>query len=228
MQTPRPFLFDKSFDASAAKAAEEKKAAPVFNEQDLAAAKEEAYSQGFMAGKEAAQQETQHRQNQVLGNIQHLFERFTSEAEKIYGRQKQAAFDVAVAIARRMVPEYVKKSGIQEITAAVESGVAEMITEPRLVLRVHETDFDAVSAEVNAMCQRLGYAGKMIILADETLAEKDCRLEWADGGMERSINLTWSEIEQQLARHQGGQVHLPAPVVPSAAEAPASSTDIAV
>lgn len=225
--SPKRFMFEQSFDLNAIRAEEEKQAALKFGEQEMAAAREQAYGQGFVAGKEAALRELQNQQNHLLGNIQGLFERIAEEIWKSYAQRKQAASDIAVAIARKIVPEYVRRNGVQEVLAAVETCIADMINEPRLVLRVADQHFDLISQEVTAMATRLGYGGKIIILADNALSEHDCRLEWADGGMERSINLTWSEIEKQLSRHQtsSGTQHL-SHAMPATDET--SSTSIAI
>jgi flagellar assembly protein FliH len=230
MTDPSPqskrFMFEQSFDLGAPKAVEEK---PVitFGEEEMALAKEQSYGQGFVAGKEAALREMQNKQNEVLGNIQILFERMADEIWKSFAVRKQAASDIAIAIARKIIPEFTRKNGVQEILAAIETTIVEMITEPRLVLRIGDAHFDRISSEVNGMAVRLGYSGKMIILADNTLSEHDCRLEWADGGMERIVNLTWSDIERQLLRHQTSSRPPQSSETPVAVQG-ASTTNIAV
>ncbi len=198
---PQRFLFNTSFDPEAMKAEQEKKAPPTFSEEQVAVAKEQSYNQGFVAGKEAALREMQSQQNEILSHIQIIFERMADEVWKMAAQKKQAASDIALAIARKIVPDFVRKHGMQEMLAAIESSVSEMVNEPRMVLRISEAQFDDISREINGLTARVGYGGKMIILADNTLAANDCRLEWADGGMERSINLVWSEIERQMHRH---------------------------
>lgn len=198
---PQRFMFGTSFDPEAIKAAQERKAPPVFTEEEIALAKEQSYDQGFVAGKEAAMREMQNKQNELLANIQLVFERMAGEVFKMAGEKKQAAADIALAIARKIVPDFMRKNGVQEMMAAIEATVVDMINEPRMVLRISENQFDDMSKEMNALTARVGYAGKMIILADNALQENDCRLEWADGGMERSVNLTWSEIERQMRLH---------------------------
>ena len=206
--SPQRFMFNTSFDPEAMKAEAQKKIPPTFTEEQVAVAKEQSYDQGFVAGKEAALRDIQSQQNEILSHIQIIFERMADEVWKMAAQKKQAASDIALAIARKIVPDFVRKNGLQEMLAAIEGTVTEMINEPRMVLRLSETQFDDISREMNALTARVGYGGKMIILADNTLAANDCRLEWADGGMERSINLIWSEIEKQMHRHQmGHQTH---------------------
>jgi flagellar assembly protein FliH len=225
----KPFLFDKSFDLSAIKAAEEARQVKTYTEEELALAKEQAHGAGFVAGKEAAMREIEQQQSSLLGNINRLFERLANDVWKVYAQQKQVASEVGVTIARKIVPDYLQKNGQQEIMTAIESCLAEVINEPRLVLRVNEKHFDYIKREVDQTADRLGYAGKMIILADQNLTEHDCRLEWADGGMERNINLTWSEIDKQIARHGGntGNQSIP-PAARAGSEASTSTTTLAV
>lgn len=203
--SPQRFMFNTSFDPEAMKAEQEKKAPPTFTEDQVAVAKEQSYNQGFVAGKEAALRDMQSQQNEILSHIQIIFERMADEVWKMAAQKKQAASDIALAIARKIVPDFVRKHGMQEMLAAIEASVSEMVNEPRMVLRISEAQFDDISREMNALTARVGYAGKMIILADNTLAANDCRLEWADGGMERSINLVWSEVERQMQRHAAPQ-----------------------
>lgn len=203
--SPQRFMFNTSFDPEAIKAEAQKKVPPTFSEDQVSVAKEQSYNQGFVAGKEAALRELQSQQNEILSHIQIIFERMADEVWKIAAQKKQAATDIGLAIARKIVPDFVRKNGLQEMLATIEAAVAEMINEPRLVLRLSEAQFDDISREMNALTARVGYGGKMIILADIALAANDCRLEWADGGMERSINLIWSDIEKQMQRHQSGE-----------------------
>lgn len=227
MSTSKPFLFDHSFDLSAIKAEEEAKAVKTYTEEEVALIKEQAYGQGFIAGKDVALTDLQTKQSGLLANTNRLLERLAADVWQVYAQQKQTASDIALAIVRKLLPEYTRKHGTQEMTAVIEQSIAEMINEPRLVLRVNEQHFDYVKREVDAMAERLGYLGKMIILADPQLGENDCRLEWADGGMERNTSLTWSEIERQVARHAGaGQMH--APVTSRTNEPQPPTTTIAV
>lgn len=218
----KPFTFDRSFDLSALNAAEEARKAITFSEEEMALAKEQSYGQGFVAGKEAALKEIQQQQTTVLGSINRVFERFAKDVWDVFDKQKHVASDVGSAIARKLLPDYMAKHGQQEILSAIEKAVSEMINEPRLVLRINENNFDYIKREVESLSSRLGYVGKMIILADQTLGDSDCKLEWADGGMERNVNMIWSDIDRQLARHSAASAA--AHAQPHSQHEPATST----
>jgi flagellar assembly protein FliH len=233
MEARKPFTFDHSFDSAAMEAEAEKKTAPAFSEADMAAAKEAAFQQGLVEGRAAAAKEVNEQQAIMLQHMEKLLGHLAGDLLKTFSEQRQAATDIALTIARQLVPEYVKKHGLQELTSAVEHCVVEMIHEPRLVLRVPDAQFDFMSKEVAGMAERLGYAGKMIVLADNTLGEHDCRIEWPDGGMEKNMSFTWSEIERQVSRHgpitPSAPVQVPPVIPPPPPEAPPShTTNIAV
>ncbi len=225
MEPHKPFMFDESFDLASLKAKEEK-AAQMFSESELTATRESAYQQGLVEGRAAAAKESSEHQARLLQHVEQLMKRFADDVWKIYGQQKQAASEVALTIVRKLLPEYVKKFGTQEMLSSIEASVAEMIHEPRLVLRVPDAQFEFMTKEVNEMATRLGYGGKIVVLADNTLGEHDCRMEWADGGMERNVNLTWSEIERHISRHNPVAAQNLAASLPH--ESPPSSTNIAV
>ncbi len=46
------------------------------------------------------------------------------------------------------------------------------------------------------------YEGKVVILGDADLGPSDCRIEWADGGIERDVRALWEEIDHVLAEVQ--------------------------
>jgi flagellar assembly protein FliH len=49
----------------------------------------------------------------------------------------------------------------------------------------------------NISTQR-AFPGKIVILADAEVTSGDCRIEWADGGIERNTSATTKSIEQTL------------------------------
>ena len=59
------------------------------------------------------------------------------------------------------------------------------------MLRVNDALFDALQRRLAAIAQANGYAGKIVLLADDALAPGDGRIEWADGGAERDTRRLW-------------------------------------
>lgn len=194
----RKYMFDLSFDdASVVHRANERKPVLMKPEQ-IDALKQEAYDAGFEAGK-AAGKEQQVAQVQSLisafdRNVAALLKKF-GEIEK---EQDGIVRQIVVAIARKILPDFVAKNGLNEIEAVLSEAIREMAREPRLVIRVHEAQFDAVNERAQALAAQRAYPGKLIVLSDDNVAEGDCRVEWADGGVERNSRETLDTIEQTV------------------------------
>ena len=64
------------------------------------------------------------------------------------------------------------------------------------------------SAQLDALQERLtqlsaasGFEGRVVLIGDDAMGESDCRVEWADGGVEREAGRIWRAIEEALARY---------------------------
>ncbi len=76
-----------------------------------------------------------------------------------------------------------------------------MHAEPRVVVRLHDSLLDPLRERLEPVTAAAGYDGRIVLLADPGLAVGDCRVEWADGGIERDSERLWREVEAALARH---------------------------
>ena len=46
-----------------------------------------------------------------------------------------------------------------------------------------------------------GFEGRLVVTPDEAMAPGDCRIEWADGGVNRDEAATLSAIDELVARY---------------------------
>jgi len=202
----KPFLFHQSFDPAPPPALTPEPPPPPepgYSDEAVALLREQAYAQGLAAGKARAAEDALAEQNALLHHIGQTMVQLGQTLAENHAAHKKTAIALAQTIARKLLPAYIQRHGAGEMLAEIETALSTLMTEPRLVLRLHETCFDAINQAVQALLERIGFAGKMIVLADNTLAPADCRLEWADGGMAYQPGLLWSEIERHLQHHQG-------------------------
>jgi flagellar assembly protein FliH len=202
MSAARKFLFDISFDAPVT---EPPQAAPDAAPADpSAAALETARAEGFAEGKEVGLMEAAARDERRLGEA---VERLASgvadlvadTARQAAAHEREAA-QLAATIARKLVPELARRHGLGEIEALVIECLRSVQAEPRLVLRVPEVLFGPAKERLSDLTDAAGYGGKVVLLADAALAATDCRVEWADGGIERDCERTWRDIDAAISR----------------------------
>jgi len=193
----RKFLFDLSFDNGCNKFNDEKeKPKPTYTQEQLDETKQQAYNEGVTAGKAAEQEAQAKKVADLLTRLDAKIGSVIQEGQAVWQEQLEQMQAVALVIARKILPSYVAQHGVDEIDALVAKVIAEMSREPRLVFRVNEGRFDEMSTRINAMAKQAAYAGKLVILGDPDIGESDCRIEWADGGIERDLRKVWQEIDR--------------------------------
>ncbi|GLQ05849.1 FliH/SctL family protein [Sneathiella chinensis] len=117
------------------------------------------------------------------------------------------AASLAVAIANRLAPAMMERAPGTEVLGMIEECLADLHDEPRFVVRASEMVCDALKDRIDKLAQAAGFMGKIILLPDETKTGSDCRIEWADGGVERNLAETQQKIAEIVDRfvRSGGQ-----------------------
>lgn len=195
----RKFMFDRSFDAAGAAQRPIERKPVTLKPEQVDALKKESYDLGFAAGQKAGADEHAQQLAALMAHIDKKLAENLRNIEAAQQEQQDQTREIVLAIARKILPDLTSRYGVQEIQALIAEVMTDMIHEPRLVVRVHETQFDAVNTKINEISIQQAYTGKVVLLADPTIAAGDCRIEWADGGVERNVQSTWQNIEQRIA-----------------------------
>jgi flagellar assembly protein FliH len=204
MALAEKFLFDISFDAPGG--GDVKQRGPVtpaevpITRADLNAAAAQARAEGHAAGLAEATAQREQHVSEILADIARQLAALLAAKDALRRESENTTIELTRTIAGKLFPALVRQGAMTEIEAVVVQSVREAITEPRLMLRVPDTVFEAAQARMAPLATSLGYPGKLIILVDEALGQSDCRVEWADGGAERDTTRSWREIEAALDR----------------------------
>ena len=245
--TATKFLFDTRFDlddlppldepapaaedvAEAEPAVVELPPPPTFSEEDLAKVREEAFAEGLAEGLRKAAESTEARIAEGATLIgQRLAEMVRSQAE---AREEDAceAVQVAQAIARKLFPDLNRRHGLEEIESLVRQSLQRVRGEVQVLLRVHESLADPLSARLESLALSAGFQGNVKIAGSPEVAAGDCRIAWSGGGAGRDTEALWREIDAVIDRNLAQAPVTSAPVtsapvtsapVTSAPEAPA-------
>lgn len=209
------FLFDTSFDAPPPAPPEPEPVLeeipaeppppppPTFSEAELVAARAQARAEGLAdgmkQGRAEAEAEAAKGIGMVLDSLGTQLAVLLSEQAAQVTQAKQMTLDIALTIARKLLPDYAIRVGFAEIEALVRQVMDNLHHEPRLVIRVSEGQLDAVTARVQDLASQRGFEGKLVFVADPAMGPSDCRVEWAEGGVERDTARLWSEIDRLVA-----------------------------
>lgn len=207
MGAPHKFLFDQSFDQTeAARPAVGRKASPAlppeptFSKAELDAAQAAGLEAGRIAALAEAAQAAETRAAEALAalaaGLSELLAARDSEAAAAQERAIEAMRDVL----RKLAPALSRKAPLVELEEFITQCLRDAFDEPRLVLRIADSAFEAVQQRLAALTAATAFAGKVVLLADETLEQGDARVEWAEGGAERDARRLVHDIDGALAR----------------------------
>ncbi len=196
------FLFDKSFEVDAnGKILEDDKPEVLYTEDDIAAARGEAQQIGFAAGKAEALTEIENRAANTLDNLAAALGNIGAQHEQAILAVKQDAARMAMVIAGKLAPTLLQQQPLDEIMGLVTECLALVPNEPRIVVRVSDALVDLLKEDVDQLAVRGGFEGSVVLLGEPSLNGADCRIEWADGGAERDVEVLFQKIEAAVGRY---------------------------
>ena len=199
MAAPAKFLFDT--DSSAPDRARERAPTPAEVAQKVADAEARAYRAGYEAALREAKVESDRRAAQALEEIGTAIKGIAARFAGIETRMETEAVDVAVAVARKLCNELVAREPLGEITALVSDCFSHLVATPHLVVRINDALYEAAHHNIEQMAAHSGFQGRLVILAEPTIATGDCRIEWADGGVVLERAAIEGKINELVGRY---------------------------
>ena len=195
MTAKAKYLFDEDFGA------EKPTITMVEHERRRADAESQAYRAGFSAGHAKAQDEATQHIAITLALLADNFERLEQTLTGIEARVETEAVEVAVAVASKLAPELIAREPMAEIAALATGCFRHLVASPHVTVRVGAEVFDAARARLEEIARARGFEGRLVVNADATLRPGDCRIEWAEGGINRDEAATGAAIEDAVSRY---------------------------
>jgi flagellar assembly protein FliH len=193
------FLFDTDFEQCRSMAAPPSRARNELAEQ-IAQARQDGYREGLVTGRAEAAREAEAHSNALLARLADNAEALAADLETERESLRSEAAHLALAAARALAPALIAREPHGELMALFEECVANLSAAPHLAVRVPQTDLPALRERLEATAYRTGYDGRIVVIADDGLAEGDCRIEWADGGIARSRARLEAWLAEAVAR----------------------------
>jgi flagellar assembly protein FliH len=220
-----PFTFERSFDvfmtpeeeeAIRKKQEEEEETLPTFSEEELEAARDEAFQSGLKAGLQEAltgiEQKVSATLDVLVTSIGRIGEKQT-QANELISRE---TMELAVAAVRKLFPRLAERGGKEEVEKFISDIMSRLLEEPHLNINVSEALRAEIQRHLDDVSQRIGFTGKITISSDNTLGPADCRVKWSEGEAEKLTESILREIEAlagSLPRLEAPSMEISAKVV---------------
>jgi flagellar assembly protein FliH len=201
MALPEKFTFDVSFDhlgAPSARSLAERR----FTRAELEATRQSALAEGHAAGLAEAAKSAEALTADALARIAESLAALLATQDAATMDTQRRALAAMQRIVAKLVPGLAAKDPLAEVEAFATKCLHEAIDEPRVVLRVAQEIYEPLRVRLDALANAAGYAGRIVMLADDAIAGGDARVEWADGGAERNLAAQCTEIDELLERRR--------------------------
>ncbi|MEQ1863174.1 MAG: FliH/SctL family protein [Micropepsaceae bacterium] len=139
-------------------------------------------------------------QAQTLGAIAHSLTTVISQFGATVTAMRQESAQLALAVGRKLAEHALTAYPLEEVQTLLADCLHKMHDEPRIVVRLAPDGAEAIRAEIDRLCEQHGFAGRVVVIAEPVFSGADCRIEWADGGIERDMSATFAAIEQCAER----------------------------
>jgi flagellar assembly protein FliH len=203
MAAPAKFLFDTDFGAP--DKARERAATALEIAQKVAAAEAHAYRDGYDAGQREAKAESDRRSALALEEIGSAIKVIAQRFSGIETRMETEAVDVAVAVARKLCSELIAGEPLGELTGLVSECFSHLVSTPHLVVRIHDSLYEAARERIERLAKQSGFEGRLVILAEPEIQTGDCRIEWADGGVVLERGAIEEKINELVGRYMASR-----------------------
>jgi flagellar assembly protein FliH len=207
MAAPAKFLFDTDFSAPAK--SRERAATAAEIAQKVAEAEARAYRNGYDAAQREAKVESDRRAALALEEISLAIKAIAARFSGIEARMETEAVDVAVSVARKLCGELIAREPLGEITALVSDCFSHLVSTPHIVVRINDALYEGAREKIERLAAQNGFQGRLVILAEPTIANGDCRIEWADGGMVLERATIEAKIDELVGRYMASREQRP-------------------
>jgi flagellar assembly protein FliH len=198
MGAPTKFLFDVDF----ARGAERKQTLALADHMlKIAEAEKAAHDRGYAAAQADAKVESDRRITTALERVAAAVAASNSALKAIETRLECEAVEVAVAVGRKLAPALLAHEPFAEIAALASECFRQLVATPHIAVRVNDALYSTTQEKLGDIVRTRGFEGRLVVLAESDIAPGDCRIEWADGGVNRDSAAADAEISKAVTSY---------------------------
>ncbi len=104
-------------------------------------------------------------------------------------------------MARKLAPALVAREPFAEISALASECFRQLVSSPHIAVRVNDALYAAAKEKLDEIARAKSFEGRLVVLAEPDIAVGDCRIEWADGGINRDSAAADAAIGEAVTRY---------------------------
>ncbi|GGH28948.1 flagellar assembly protein FliH [Alsobacter metallidurans] len=203
MSNAQKFSFDNDFGSDRRSQSMRRQA----DVERLQQAEQEGWERGRMEGRREAEQEAAMRMALAIEQVAGAAAAVIAHLEHQTERLELEAAELAIVFARKLAGDLLAREPLGPLEAAAQECFREMAGAPHLAVRVPPECVDSAKEVLERKAIERGFAGRLVVLGEDGMAQGDFVIEWADGGMRRDSDALQRNISGAIQRHLGAGFH---------------------
>lgn len=169
-----------------------------YSQEDLDAASRAAEEKGYERGFNAAVSEREKAETVLLDNINNRLMTILADVSTRNTEQEQSALRFAVSLVRKLLPSLEEEVAVKEVEAFISDNFKNFAKEGSLSFRFNPDIIGDIAPKISRLAEKNDFEGKIALHKDDSLGLSDCKIEWKNGGVERSAAHMISQVENLL------------------------------
>ena len=197
------FLFDTVFDANEAalEPVQVRDKKSFWSTDEKEAARNEGFERGRQAGIDETLATMEARTASALETIATSVTALTAQLETQRQQLNEEGIVLANMIARSLNAALIAREPLHEIEVLFSEALGFLPDTPHIAVRLNEALLDAAREKLDTIAAERGFQGKLIILGQPDIAQGDCRIEWAQGGIVKDQELMKKRIREMTNQY---------------------------
>ena len=179
---------------------------PSFSQSQLDEAVAKAKAEGIADGKKEVEDSILQAQKNILQSLEDNIGKIADSVGSHVDEIESDFLAASALIFRKLLPEFEKRGGFEEVRAVLEGIFSDLSREPKLVISVHPSLVDRLKEVLPTLGKKKGFSGKILINGKEEFTLSDIQVEWDKGGLKRDSRELMAGIEKTISLYSGGRI----------------------
>jgi flagellar assembly protein FliH len=174
--------------------------APVekFSREELDSAVKLAEEKGYEQGFQASANDMIAKQNILLEELNNRLMAIFAAIDEQKTVLEADALKFALSLFHKMLPTLEKTAAEDEVRKFLSDNFANFAAQDNLSFSFNPETLPLIAKDLGRLAEQNDYEGKIAVHKDDGLGLSDCRVEWKNGGVERSVAKSLTKVENLI------------------------------
>lgn len=169
-----------------------------YTEEEVAQKVAEAEARGYHRGQEEAQRAQEQSEDTLIKEIGAKLVTLSETKQSLEEKIKEDFRQMAEVLLLKFIPLIQKGMAEQLINKFISDNFHKFVKEPKLSFYFNPEMISKAQEIIGKIAHKTDFEGKITLHKDASIAVDDCRIEWANGGVERNSQRLQNQAKELL------------------------------